>query len=58
MGYRMEQHMVQILDGIFLGDFQVGVYSGKAFLKLNFSNRLQCSHWKKDKSRMLSLLTL
>ena len=26
MGYRMEQHMVQILDGLFLGDFQVGFY--------------------------------
>ena len=28
VGYRMEQHMVQILDGIFLGDIQVGFNIG------------------------------
>ena len=35
MGYRMEQHMTQILDGLFLGDFQVGLIWVEVSVKKN-----------------------
>ena len=54
VGYRMEQHMVQILDGIFLGDIQVGFNIGAKFLA-TLSFFFLCTGLKAASSRLADL---
>ena len=50
----MEEHMVQILDGIFLGDIQVGFNIGAKFLA-TLSFFFLCTGLKAASSRLADL---